>query len=367
MKPWCKHPAKPVQQQSGRCRWVLSGLGILGITCLTSSLLEAASQPLRAPAPQIAPYLSAIVQLKGLNVPPPQIKGSATLPLSVLDQTQVFTAVGLLGKRSGQFLIDTGASTTMLSAALVKALQLQGRPVPGDKLASAVAGNECSSMNATLHTLPTLRFQTVEVKGLSGLKFENTVIPEGLSGVLGMDVLGRFDLQLHPQARTLKLTAPTPLPIAAADQAVPLQKKLGVFLAKLTMNGQGPFTLLLDTGADSTFISEEVAARIKLDPKNREPIQIQGFCGLEPATRSRVATLKLYQHEQSNLEAIVLTSSILKLLGVDGILGQNFLQHYQQHWRFTPAVVRSSRADGSLLLSPIPVSSGIAPKVAPNR
>jgi predicted aspartyl protease len=295
---------------------------------------------------------SAIVQLKGLNVAPPKVKGSATLPLTVLDQTQLFSAVALFGKLPGRFLIDTGASTTMLSAAVVKDLQLKGRTVPADQLSSAVAGNECSSMGATLHQLPSMKLQSVEVKGLSGLKFEKTVIPEGLSGVMGMDVLGKFDLQLNPKALTLKLSLPTTLPKASSDLAVPLQGKLGVFLAKLTLNGQGPFTLLLDTGADSTFISESVAQRLKLDAKNREPIQIQGFCGLEPAARSRLASIKLYQHEQKNLEAIVLSSSILTLLGVDGILGQNFFRHYQQHWRFTPALVRSSKASGSLMLSP---------------
>jgi predicted aspartyl protease len=343
---------QPLKKWLGQCGssrygWLgISGAWILGTIWITSGFVRAQSHP--APSP----FIAAIVQLKGLNVPPPKVKGSATLPLKVLDQAQVFTAVALFGKLPGRFLIDTGASTTMLSEELVKDLQSQGRAISADQLSSAVAGNECSSMNATLHQLPPMKLQSVEVKGLSGLKFEKTVIPEGLSGVMGMDVLSRFDLQLNPKALTLKLSSPTALPQQSSDLAVPLQGKLGVFIAKLTLNGQGPFTLLMDTGADSTFISEAVAQRLKLDAKNREPIQIQGFCGLEPAVRSRLTSIKLYQHEQKSLEAIVLSSSILKLLGVDGILGQNFFRHYQQHWRFTPALVRSSKASGSLMLSP---------------
>jgi hypothetical protein len=73
---------------------------------------------------------------------------------------------------------------------------------------------------------------------------------------------------------------------------------------------------------------------------------------LEPAERSRLTSVKLGQQEQTGVEAIILSSPILKLLGVDGILGQNFLSHYQQHWRFTPFAKNGAKADGSLLLSP---------------
>jgi predicted aspartyl protease len=342
-------PLKKRLRQSDFCRYGVLGIvsaSILGTIYAVPSVIRAQSRNVSSSS------IAAIVQLKGLDVPALKVKGSATLPLKNLEQAQVFTAVALFGKLPGRFLIDTGASTTMLSEELVKDLQLKGRTVSADQLSSAVAGNECSSMNATLHQLPAMKLQSVEVQGLSGLKFEKTVIPEGLSGVLGMDVLRHFDLQLNPKALTLKLSSPSTLPQASSDVAIPLQGKLGVFLAKLTLNGQGPFTVLLDTGADSTFISESVAQRIKLDNKKQEPIQIQGFCGLEPAVRSRLASVQLYQYEQKNLEAIVLSSSILKLLGVDGILGQNFFRHYQQHWRFTPASVRSSKASGSLMLLP---------------
>jgi predicted aspartyl protease len=293
----------------------------------------------------------AIVQLQGLDVPKPQVKGSGTLTLKVLDRTQVFTTVGMLGELPGRFLIDTGASTTMLSAQVVEDLKLTGRPVPSDRLSSAVAGKECSSMKATLHELPNLKLESVNITGINALQFETTTIPDGLSGVMGMDILSNFDLQFNPKALTLQLTSPSPLPQESSGTTIPLQRKLGVFLAKLTLNGQGPFTMLLDTGADSTFISKPVAQKLKLDAKQRQPMQILGFCGLEPAERSRLTSVKLGQQEQTGVEAIILSSPILKLLGVDGILGQNFLSHYQQHWRFTPFAKNGAKADGSLLLS----------------
>jgi predicted aspartyl protease len=291
----------------------------------------------------------AVVQLQGLDVPVPKVKGAATVPLKVLDKSQVYSATVMVGKLPRQFLVDTGASTTLLSAELVTTLKLPpGRVVPSDRLASAVAGKECASMKATLHELPLLTFQGLEIQGVNGLRFETAAVPDGLSGVMGMDILHLFDLNIKPKAKTLEFAAPSVLPASDAAKAIPLQKKLGVFLAKLTLNGQGPFTMLLDTGADSTFISGAIAQRLNLS--NRQPAQILGFCGLEPAEKSQLASVKLKQYEQKKLETIIVSSPILKLLGVDGILGQNFLSNYQQQWRFTPSTINGTKADGSLLL-----------------
>jgi predicted aspartyl protease len=303
-------------------------------------------------APKPLTTTHAIVQLQGLAVPLPHVKGTATVPLKVLEKTQVYSATVMLGKLPKQFLIDTGASSTLLSTDIVTSLKLPGRVVPAERLSSAVAGKDCASMKATLHELPPLTLESVEIRGLNGLRFEKAAVPDGLSGVVGMDILQQFDLKFNPKAKTLDLSQTSTLPAESYPTAIPLQKKLGVFLAKLTLNGQGPFTVLLDTGADSTFISEAIAQRLNLT--NRQPIQVLGFCGLEPAEKSQLASVKLQQHEQKKIEAIILSSPILKLLGVDGILGQNFLSKYQQHWRFTPFTLKGSKADGSLLLSPPP-------------
>lgn len=346
-KPDIMHQVKPSRQWG---RWIYGSAWFVFSSWASTSLAL-------PPHPRSEfDNVHAIVQLKGLDVSKPRGEGSGTLTLKVLDQTQVFTTVGMLGELPGRFLIDTGASTTMISAQVAEDLKLKGRPVPSDRLSSAVAGKACSSMKATLHELPDLKLESVTISGTNALRFETATIPDGLSGVIGMDILSNFDLQFNPQALTLQLTSPSTLPQEASGSAIPLQRKLGVFLAKLTLNGQGPFTMLVDTGADSTFISKAVAQKLKLDAKQRQPMQILGFCGLEPAERSRLASVKLGSQEQEGVEAIILSSPILKLLGVDGILGQNFLSHYQQHWRFTPFAKNGAKVDGSLLLS-IPEST----------
>ena len=294
--------------------------------------------------------LKAIVQLEGLTLPPPRTQGQAVIPLDLLPRTRVFTFMATLGDQPGRFLLDTGASTTMVSTPLVQKLQLQGNPIPQDRLAYAVAGNECTDFSATLHQLPTLTLPGAQVQELRGLQFANTIIPEGVSGVMGMDVLSQFDLHLIPRQRELRLLPPTPLPAAAIDRAIPLQKKLGVMLASLKINGQGPFTFMIDTGADSTFISQKMAQQLQLETQT--PIKIRGFCGLEDAARTRLTSVRMQQHERSDLDAIILSSSILKVLDVDGILGQNFLNYYQQYWRFQSRPTSADADQATLILSP---------------
>ncbi|PZD74205.1 hypothetical protein C1752_01369 [Acaryochloris thomasi RCC1774] len=318
-----------------------------------AALAQRSEQRTAVPSSQRELPLRAIVQLQGLNVPPPQTQGSAVLSLQPLTGTRVYTVPVSLGNYRGRFLLDTGASTSMVTAATVQQLQLQGRPVPQERLDLAVAGDDCPDLKANLYQLPQLSMQGVQVQGLSTLKFNSTVIPDALSGVLGMDVLKFFDLQLNPQQQSLQLRPATPLPPEWRSRAVPLQEKLGVMLAQVQVNDRGPFTFLLDTAADSTFISPDVALQANLDAAGYRPIQIRGFCGIEEAQASQLKSVQLQNHWQSDLDTIVLSSSsILSVLGVDGILGQNFLDQYQQYWRFTqdPA----GQFDGSLLLFPLP-------------
>lgn len=296
--------------------------------------------------------LNAIVRLEGLNLPDPKTIGQAIIPLQRLEGSQVFTLQLAIGGKSGSFLLDTGASTTMIATTVVQELGLTGEPIPNQGLAYAVAGDDCPNMNAILHRLPPLVINQVRVEELRGLEFSTTVIPEELSGVVGMDFLRNFDLKLNPKTRQLQLLNPSALPAEFVPQAIPLKSRLGVMLASVKINNQGPFTFLLDTGADTIFISQQLADQIQINHSHRQPIQVQGFCGLEDAEVSRLEKVTIQDYNQNNLEAVILSSPVLDLLQIDGIIGQSFLNQYQQYWRFN-SPTQSQDFEGSLLLIPI--------------
>ncbi|NES75115.1 MULTISPECIES: retropepsin-like aspartic protease [Okeania] len=296
--------------------------------------------------------IGAIVELEGLNLPRPKVTGKATIPFQFLTGGKAFTLTATLGKRSGNFLLDTGASTSIIATETVKELGLTGKPVPQELLTYAVAGDECPEMKANLHRLPVLKIDNVKVEGLTVLEFTTTIMPDGLSGVLGMDILSNFDVEIHPQTQELKLLPPTPIPTTNIDDAIPLKAKLGVVLAEVEINGKGPFIFMLDTGAESIFISQKLANQLNISAAERQEIRVQGFCGIEMAEYASLAKVKMGNYQLTNLETVILSSPVLKLLEVDGILGQNFLNNYQQYWRFNQKNPENFPADGSLLLTP---------------
>lgn len=315
---------------------VVVAIAIVALSPQASAQVERSSPP---------PFLRAIVQLEGLALPKPLVSGRGTVPLGLLEQSRgVYTLElsigGQMGDHNpvlGRFLFDTGASTTLLSAPLRQRLGLVGTPVGTDNLSYAVAGKHCPALTATRLPLQSLQIQDVRVRQLQALQFDQTLIPEGADGVLGMDVLAQFQFTVDPQARRLTLEPPRPISPAQRLQAIPLEVRSGVMLAQLSINGQGPFTVLVDTGADGTFISRAVAERLGLG--DRKPIQMLGFCGLEDAEQANLNQVSLQSslqnYLQRNLDVVITDSSVLRTLAIDGVLGQNFLNRYRQTWHLS--------------------------------
>lgn len=294
----------------------------------------------------------AIIRLANTKLPHPITKGQGNLPLQALSGGLSWTLTVKTGEHSGQFLLDTGASISIITAAWTKLLGLTGTPIPRENTRYAVAGNACREMDTALYRLPPLILDRAEVKGLQALQLSQSMVPEGVMGILGMDVLSRFHFRLDPARRELQLMPPQPLP--DGDRAIPLAMREGVALVKVRLNNSQPFLFLIDTGAESLFISPKVAAQLHLAPEAMQAVDVQGFCGLEPARYTTLKTVslgdgprKLGEASLNQVEAVVLqNTAVLDSLQVDGILGQNFLQAFQQEWYFN-----DDQMEGRLLLN----------------
>ncbi len=137
---------------------------------------------------------------------------------------------------------------------------------------------------------------------------------EGLSVIFGMDILSNFDVEINPKNKKLKLLSPTPIATANIDDFIPpLKAKLGVMLAEVQINDNGPFIFMLDTGAESIFISQKLASQLNISTAEREEIRVQGFCGIEMAESASLAKVKMGNYELANLETVILSSPVLKL------------------------------------------------------
>ena len=86
------------------------------------------------------------------------------------------------------------------------------------------------------------------------------------------------------------------------------------------IDGQGPFAFIIDTGADRTVISAELAARLNL-PRGA-PVTLHGASGEKEVETGRIATLDVGGRTLRDISAPLLWVSDL---GADGMLGVDAL------------------------------------------
>lgn len=140
--------------------------------------------------------------------------------------------------------------------------------------------------------------------------------------VLGALVVGGCGSVDSPSA--LK-GAPEEAVLGTAEVVLPTRRCANYFLVEAYLNGRGPFTLVLDTGASQTVVSPRIAELLKDDAR---PVDLyaEGSQGKRQDIRSvvRVRELRLGEAKLHGFDAITLDlSKIQATLGarVDGILG----------------------------------------------
>ena len=100
--------------------------------------------------------------------------------------------------------------------------------------------------------------------------------------------------------------------------------RIGRIVAPVMINGQGPFRLVVDTGASHTTLSPELAARLGLAPKENVVLMLNGVTGVEQVPAVRIDRLQAGDLIVEHVEAPIVQSSIMA--GADGILGVAGLQ-----------------------------------------
>ena len=130
-------------------------------------------------------------------------------------------------------------------------------------------------------------------------------------------------IALAPPARA----KPPPVLINLADTADAEVLKGGADAAlrmtvPVTINDQGPFEFVVDTGANRSVLASEIAAPLHL-PAGK-PAAIHGIAGVEPAPTALVAKLSVGQVTARQVRAPLLPRA---RLGADGILGVDAMKN----------------------------------------
>ncbi|MGH6996707.1 MAG: aspartyl protease family protein [Phenylobacterium sp.] len=95
----------------------------------------------------------------------------------------------------------------------------------------------------------------------------------------------------------------------------------GRVTAPVRINGQGPFDFVVDTGANRTVITSELAARLGLPDAG--PADVHGVAGIEPSNTAIIDLLQVDAVETRSIRAPTLSRS---RLGADGLLGVDVLR-----------------------------------------
>jgi len=145
---------------------------------------------------------------------------------------------------------------------------------------------------------------------------------------------------VRPPAQPIlvNLAEPAPPPEGEVASSADVAGRVTV---PVRINGVGPFAFVMDTGANRTVLSEEVAARLSLPPMG--PAPVHGIVGVEPAQTVLVEMLTVGVVTSKRLRAPVLPRA---RLGVDGLLGVDVLRDRRVRIDFLKGELRIEASQG---------------------
>jgi predicted aspartyl protease len=242
----------------------------------------------------------------------------------------ILVPVFVEGKGPYEFILDTGASISLLSSELGRSL---GVVVTGTEEGMGAGG----ALTIELGRIETLSIGDTEVHDVEvGLTEElsriGEVVKAKIDGDLGYNVLKHFQVTIEYGQNVLSLSKANGEP--GRDGAVPFEIAAvkPLIILPVEVNGSGPYRFCLDTGTSMTAISPSLAARlgISMRPGARQGM---GAGGRISVSFGRLASLAVGHHRVGDLDVTSADffSSIAQACGTDfdGIVGYNFLKSYR--------------------------------------
>jgi predicted aspartyl protease len=181
----------------------------------------------------------------------------------------LIVARGAAGPLKGlNFLIDTGASPTILDPRLARKLHLEQHPARIAVLVGDVSAGQA--------IVPSLDFGPIQKNNLTvfveDLSFLEKALPVRIDAIIGLDVLGQSPFVIDYTLRTIHFGRPSPFPIS-----VPLRMKAGLAIVEAEVD-HVPISMVVDTGASSLIIFDsrpprsEIRMNVSASPRSTKSI-----------------------------------------------------------------------------------------------
>jgi predicted aspartyl protease len=249
-------------------------------------------------------------------------------------QPLILLPVQVNGAGPFEFILDTGAGTSLLSSELGRKLEIE---VLGSKEGQS-AGGAVSVSLARVNSLAvgSAKLDNVDV-GLVDLSHIGQAVGATLDGDLGYNFLKHFRITIDYRKSEIRLddpkrfeltgrsTAVTEVAMRLASPAKPL------LLLDVHANGHGPFQFALDTGTSTTAITPELAKQLgvassPVGPATTGGAQVNVTAGVLPSFQVGGARIQDFSVIVADFFAPLSQALGAKL---DGIVGYNFLRNYK--------------------------------------
>jgi len=231
------------------------------------------------------------------------------------------------------FILDTGAGTSLLSAELAQQLNIK---VLGTKEGQS-AGGKVSVSLAKVESLALgqAKIEDIEV-GIVDLGHIAKTVGTKIDGDVGYNFLKYFRVTIDYQIGEIRFddprrienfgrTSKTEIPMRLASPAKPL------VLVDVYANGGGPFQFAIDTGTSTTAVAPEVARQLGIEGSPIGPLTTGGS-----QVSVTAGNLKSFQIGGARIDdLVVVVADFFGMLSqavgakLDGIVGYNFLRNFR--------------------------------------
>jgi predicted aspartyl protease len=231
------------------------------------------------------------------------------------------------------FILDTGAGTSLLSAELAQQLNVK---VLGTKEGQS-AGGKISVSLAKVDSLAVGQAKIDEVEvGIVDLSHITKAIGTKVDGDVGYNFLKHFRVTIDYQTGEIRFDDPkrienfrrpskTEIAMRLASPAKPL------LLLDVHANGRGPFQFAIDTGTSTTAIAPEVARQLEIEGSPMGPLST-GAAQVQ-VTAGRLKSFQVGDARVDDLVVVVADffAMLSQAVGakLDGIVGYNFLRNFR--------------------------------------
>lgn len=231
------------------------------------------------------------------------------------------------------FILDTGAGTSLLTPELAKQLKVK---IVGSKEGQSAGGKVAVSLaKADSLAVGDARIGDVDL-GVVDLAHVGKTIGAKIDGDLGYNFLKHFRVTINYRHCEIRFDDPkrveafdraakTKVPVRLASPAKPL------LLIDVHLNGRGPFQFAIDTGTSTTAITPQLANELGVA---NSPIGTGTTAGAHVDVRAgNIESFQLGGAKIDNMTVVV--ADFFEMLSaaigakLDGIVGYNFLRNYK--------------------------------------